>query len=52
MGWASAVFVHILDAIPCYVGLLWPLWDNKRQTFADKILKMVVLDGGLPSVTS
>jgi uncharacterized RDD family membrane protein YckC len=36
-------FVHILDAIPCYVGFLWPLWDSKRQTFADKILKTVVV---------
>ena len=37
-------FVHILDGIPCYVGFLWPLWDSKRQTFADKILKTVVVN--------
>jgi uncharacterized RDD family membrane protein YckC len=37
-------FVHIIDAIPCYVGFLWPLWDAKKQTFADKILKTVVID--------
>jgi uncharacterized RDD family membrane protein YckC len=36
-------FLHILDAIPCYVGLLWPLWDGKKQTFADKIVKSVVI---------
>ncbi len=36
--------VHILDAIPCYLGFLWPLWDSKRQTFADKILGTVVID--------
>ena len=36
-------FVHILDALPCYLGFLWPLWDSKRQTFADKILKTVVV---------
>jgi uncharacterized RDD family membrane protein YckC len=36
--------VHIVDAIPCYVGYLWPLWDDKRQTFADKIIKTVVID--------
>jgi uncharacterized RDD family membrane protein YckC len=36
-------FLHILDAIPCYVGFLFPLWDPKRQTFADKILKTVVI---------
>jgi uncharacterized RDD family membrane protein YckC len=36
-------FVHILDALPCYLGFLWPLWDGKRQTFADKILGTVVV---------
>ncbi len=35
---------HILDALPCYLGFLWPLWDSKRQTFADKILSTVVID--------
>jgi uncharacterized RDD family membrane protein YckC len=34
---------HILDSI-CYVGYLWPLWDAKRQTFADKIMKTVVIN--------
>ncbi|RZS82879.1 putative RDD family membrane protein YckC [Motilibacter rhizosphaerae] len=34
---------HFLDSIPCYVGYLWPLWDPKRQTFADKILQSVVI---------
>jgi uncharacterized RDD family membrane protein YckC len=28
---------HILDGLPCYIGYLWPLWDQKKQTFADKI---------------
>jgi uncharacterized RDD family membrane protein YckC len=37
-------FLHILDGLPCYLGYLWPLWDSKRQTFADKILKSVVVD--------
>jgi uncharacterized RDD family membrane protein YckC len=35
---------HIIDALPCYLGYLWPLWDAKRQTFADKILKTVVIN--------
>ncbi|GAB3775479.1 putative RDD family membrane protein YckC [Nocardioides ginsengisegetis] len=35
---------HIIDALPCYLGFLWPLWDSKRQTFADKILKTVVVN--------
>ena len=34
---------HILDALPCYLGFLWPLWDPKRQTFADKIVHSVVV---------
>jgi uncharacterized RDD family membrane protein YckC len=36
-------FLHILDALPCYLGFLWPLWDAKKQTFADKIVKSVVI---------
>ena len=28
---------HILDGLPCYLGYLWPLWDEKKQTFADKL---------------
>lgn len=37
--------LHILDILPCCVpvGFLWPLWDSNRQTFADKILKTVVV---------
>jgi len=34
---------HILDSLPCYIGYLWPLWDNKRQTFADKVCSSVVV---------
>lgn len=37
---------HIIDAIPCFVGYLWPLWDKKKQTFADKILSTVVVQSG------
>ncbi len=36
-------FLHILDGLPCYLGYLWPIWDAKRQTFADKILHCVVV---------
>jgi uncharacterized RDD family membrane protein YckC len=35
--------LHILDALPCYLGFLWPIWDQKRQTFADKIVSTVVI---------
>ena len=34
---------HILDGLPCYIGYLWPLWDNRRQTFADKVINTVVI---------
>ena len=34
--------VHILDALTL-VGYLWPLWDENRQTFADQIMKTVVI---------
>jgi uncharacterized RDD family membrane protein YckC len=36
-------FLHILDALPCYLGYLWPIWDPMRQTFSDKILHTVVI---------
>jgi len=37
---------HILDAIPCYVGFLFPIWDARRQTFAAKVMSTVVLSEG------
>ncbi len=34
---------HLLDALPLYVGYLWPLWDERRQTFADKACATIVV---------
>ncbi|MFH7594508.1 RDD family protein [Streptomyces racemochromogenes] len=34
---------HILDSLPCHLGWLWPLWDPKKQTFADKVCGTVVI---------
>ncbi|MET8295040.1 RDD family protein [Streptomyces sp. NPDC005180] len=34
---------HLLDGLPCYLGWLWPLWDDKKQTFADKVCGTVVV---------
>jgi uncharacterized RDD family membrane protein YckC len=34
---------HLLDSVICYIGWLFPLWDSKRQTLADKIMKTVVV---------
>ena len=35
--------VHILDALSL-VGYLWPLWDDEKQTFADKIMRTIVVN--------
>lgn len=32
---------HVADAMFCYVGFLFPLWDSKRQTLADKMVSTV-----------
>lgn len=44
-GWLcfGRYLLHILDELPCFIGFLWPLWDSKRQTFADKIVSSVVI---------
>ncbi|MDW5325616.1 RDD family protein [Plantactinospora sp. KLBMP9567] len=34
---------HFVDGIICYIGYLFPLWDAKKQTIADKIMKTVVV---------
>lgn len=36
---------HILDSIICGlpIGWLWPLWDDKRQTWADKVMSTYVI---------
>jgi len=37
---------HFVDGVICYVGFLFPLWDAKRQTIADKIVGTVVIPDG------
>lgn len=32
---------HFVDAAICFVGFLVPLWDAKRQTIADKMVRTV-----------
>lgn len=34
---------HLIDGAICYIGYLFPLWDAKRQTIADKLLKTICL---------
>ncbi|GHH63195.1 RDD family protein [Lentzea cavernae] len=35
---------HVVDALPCYAGFLAPLWEPKKQTWADKIMKSIVIN--------
>jgi uncharacterized RDD family membrane protein YckC len=37
--------IHVVDGVG-YVGYLWPLWDDKRQTFSDKIMRTIVVTAG------
>ena len=50
--WMSLVrqIAHYVDQLLCYVGYLWPLWGDKRQTLADKMVGTVCvsLDAHLP----
>lgn len=36
-------FCHFVDGAICYIGYLFPLWDEKKQTIADKIMTTVVV---------
>jgi uncharacterized RDD family membrane protein YckC len=35
--------VQYFSAIPLYLGFLWMLWDNKKQTWHDKAAGTVVV---------
>jgi uncharacterized RDD family membrane protein YckC len=41
--WLSFVrqIAHYVDQFICYIGYLFPLWDDKRQTIADKLMSTV-----------
>lgn len=39
---------HFVDSVICLVGWLFPLWDAKRQTIADKIVSTVVVPANAP----
>lgn len=34
---------HIVDSVICLIGYLFPLWDAKKQTIADKLVKTLVV---------
>ena len=42
--WRSMIryLTHLVDVVSLGVGFLWPLWDRRRQTFADKLSSTVV----------
>jgi uncharacterized RDD family membrane protein YckC len=46
-GWAFLRnILHIVDQLPCAclpLGYLWPIWDDKKQTFSDKIMSTYVI---------
>jgi uncharacterized RDD family membrane protein YckC len=42
-------WLHVLDLLTLGIGYAWPLWDRKRQTFADMVMKTAVLH--LPPTT-
>ncbi|WRH17928.1 RDD family protein [Microbacterium sp. JZ37] len=37
---------HLLDMLSLGVGFLWPLWDSRAQSFADKLAATVVVRAG------
>ncbi|MDI6909328.1 RDD family protein [Nocardioides sp.] len=49
---ATAAFVreilHVVDAVTLCIGYLRPLWDEKRQTFADKYAHTIVVKATVP----
>jgi uncharacterized RDD family membrane protein YckC len=38
--WLMHAFI---DGAICYLGFLWPLWDDKKQTWGDKVASSVVV---------
>lgn len=40
--------VHLLDTAALFVGWLWPLWDGRRRTFADLLLRTEVHNAERP----
>jgi uncharacterized RDD family membrane protein YckC len=43
VGFGQALVRQFCHSLEFFIGYLWPLWDGKRQTFADKIVGTVVI---------
>lgn len=39
---------YVVDLFSCTLGFFWPIWDEKRQTFSDKIVSSVVIRDATP----
>jgi Mce-associated membrane protein len=39
---AARDVAHLLDTVALFIGWLWPLWDRRRRTFADLMLRTEV----------
>jgi Mce-associated membrane protein len=39
---AARDLAHLLDTTALFIGWLWPLWDGRRRTFADLLLRTEV----------
>jgi uncharacterized RDD family membrane protein YckC len=50
VGVGRAVARQICHGLEFGIGYLWPLWDGKRQTFADKIVGTVVIRPAQPKI--
>lgn len=42
---------HFIDWATLGVGFLMPMWDRKRQTVADKVVRTVTVEGPVPHRT-
>lgn len=43
IGFGLALLRQICHGVEFGIGYLWPLWDEQRQTFADKIVGTLVV---------
>lgn len=41
-------FAHLLDTAALFIGWLWPLWDSRKRTFADLLLRTEVHEVARP----
>jgi uncharacterized RDD family membrane protein YckC len=43
IGFGTALLRQVCHLVEFGIGFLWPLWDRRRQTFADKIVGSIVV---------